>query len=118
MKTTKIIILLTFIFSNIYYFEIPLYSKSKTIIYYFYGKECPKCKETDPIVNSLSKKYGITLKKYEVWYNKTNRSFLLKLAKKINKRAQGVPLVIIGNDMYLGLKKISSIESKIQKYLK
>ena len=118
MKILYITIALFLVFSNLNITESNLAAKSKKIIYYFYGTGCPNCKQTDPIVKKLSKKYGLVLKKYEVWYNKKNRAFLLNMAKKINKRPQGVPLVIIEKDMYLGLKKISSIENNIKKYLK
>ena len=87
------------------------------ILYYFYGTGCPNCDQTEPIVNNLSKEHSLPLKKYEVWYNKKNRSILLKMAKERNKSVKGVPTVIIGEDLLTGLKKISGLKSNIHKYL-
>ena len=75
----------------------------KVILHFFYGRECPHCKKIAPEIESLVKRNPrLELKKYEVWYNKDNRALLMRMAKERGKSAQGVPTVIIGDDVYLG----------------
>ena len=75
----------------------------RVVLHFFYGKECPHCRQIEPEIEALVKgKPGLELKKYEVWYNKENRATLIRMAKERGKNAQGVPTVIIGNDVYTG----------------
>ncbi|HOS41063.1 MAG TPA: thioredoxin family protein [Spirochaetota bacterium] len=93
----------------------------KVVLYYFYGTGCVNCAKTQPIVEQLAYKYrtrGLTLQSYEVWYNTNNRALLLRLAQERGKSVQGVPVVIIGRDVYMGVKSISEIERRINTYLK
>lgn len=77
--------------------------EKKVVLHFFYGKECPHCRQIEPEIQALVKRNPrLELKKYEVWYNKGNRDLLMRMAKERGKSAQGVPTVIIGNDVYLG----------------
>ncbi len=89
--------------------------EKKVVLHFFYGKECPHCRQIDPEIEALVKgNPRLELKKYEVWYNKTNRDLLMRMAKERGKSAQGVPTIIIGNDVYLGsdMAKIRSLAVK------
>ncbi len=75
----------------------------QVVLYFFYGKTCPHCKKIDPEIEALARSYpNLTVKKYEVWYDKNNRNMLLSMAKERGVAAQGVPTIIIGKDVYLG----------------
>ena len=87
-------------------------------LYYFYGSGCPNCERVKTIIERLTKNRKIVVKKYEVWYNKKNRSLLLRMAKDRNLNVKGVPAVIIENDLYVGVKEISGIQDRIDKYYK
>lgn len=87
-------------------------------LFYFYGTGCPNCEKVKPVINSLAKRKGLIVKEYEVWYNKKNRSMLLSMARERNLNVKGVPAVIIGNDLYMGVKEISGIPDKLGKYYK
>jgi len=54
----------------------------------FYGNECPCCICMREIIDQLDKKDGIKIESLEVWHNKENEKFLLKLNKDLCK---GVP---------------------------
>ncbi len=87
----------------------------KVVLHFFYGRECPHCKKIEPEIESLVKSNPrLELKKYEVWYNKDNRALLMRMAKERGKSAQGVPTVVIGNDVYLGsdMAKIRDLAAK------
>lgn len=88
------------------------------VINLFCGRGCIPCNKAAPIVNAVAKKYNFKLNTYEVWYNDKNRELLLSMAKERNTAVNGVPVVIIGNDVYLGVEKISNLEELIQKHLK
>lgn len=77
--------------------------EKKVVLHFFYGKECPHCRQIEPEIEALVKgNPRLELKKYEVWYNTGNRDLLMRMAKERGKSAQGVPTVIIGSDVYLG----------------
>ena len=82
-------------------------------MYYFYGKNCPHCPRAESIVKKLSKKYGLTLKIYEIWYNDRNRSLFRRMARDLKKTARSVPSVIFGNNLYEGIKNIEKLEDKL-----
>ncbi len=44
----------------------------------FYGTECVKCKEMDPLIERLEKETGKKVKKLEVWHNEKNAKLLEK----------------------------------------
>ncbi len=90
-----------------------LYAQKKTTLYYFYGKDCPHCAKAEPIILNLTRRYQLNLEKFEVWYNAANRQKLISMAKARGKNAQGVPTIIIGNDIYTG-----SNEAKLEEVIK
>lgn len=81
-------------------------------LFYFYGSGCPNCGQVKSVIENLARNKRIAVKQYEVWYNKKNRDLLLKMARERNLSVKGVPAVIIGNDLYLGIKEISDLAKK------
>ena len=87
-------------------------------LYYFYGTGCPNCEKVKQVIRNLSTRKGLVVKKYEVWYNKKNRSMLLQMAKERSLNIKGVPAIIIANDLYMGVKEITGLQDKIGRYYK
>jgi len=41
-------------------------------VYFFYGEECPHCRNVEPFLANLSKKYPqVTFSSFETWHNQT-----------------------------------------------
>jgi thiol-disulfide isomerase/thioredoxin len=88
----------------------------KPILYFFYGRECPHCRKIEPEINKLGSQFkGLRVEKYEIWYNLSSRNKFIAMAAERGKKAEGVPTVIIGNDMYLGTD-IKRVRVLINKY--
>ncbi len=81
-------------------------------IFYFYGSGCQNCGQVKSVIESLARDKRIRVKQYEVWYNKKNRDLLLKMARERNLTVRGVPAVIIGSQICLGIKEISDLGKK------
>ena len=84
-------------------FPISIQAKAKVNLYLFYGDGCPHCKQEEEFLNKYMKdKDYIKLTKYEVWNNKDNQKFFTKVQKKLDNRSNGVPYLIIGNEVVVG----------------
>ncbi len=62
--------------------------EGKDYLMEFYGEECPHCEKMKPLVEQLERELDITVAKYEVWHNDTNREMMTKLDVE---RCDGVP---------------------------
>ena len=73
----------------------------KTIIYLFWGKDCHSCEETKPFLKEMETKYpGIEVEDYEVFDNKENKDFLLKMLEEHDSSFSGVPVIFIGDSKF------------------
>ena len=45
----------------------------------FHGRECPHCRDMDPLVNHLEKELKVVVKKLEVWHDPVNAAKLQKI---------------------------------------
>jgi thiol-disulfide isomerase/thioredoxin len=61
----------------------------KSPLLYFYGVECSHCDLMDPLIKQLEEETGMTLRKFEVWYNDDNQRLLQRLDK--DGLCNGVP---------------------------
>jgi glutaredoxin len=64
---------------------------------YFWGNGCPHCEVVQDFLDSWDKKDTINLKKYEVWYDKTNAKIMEARYNSCSKKPQGqmsVPFLI------------------------
>jgi hypothetical protein len=53
--------------------------KDRSPLLYFYGVECSHCDLMDPLIRQLEDETGMTLRKFEVWYNDDNLRLLQRL---------------------------------------
>lgn len=87
----------------------------QVIIYLFRGKGCAYCRAFLSYINSLVDEYGdyFKLVSYEVWNDTNNSSLFDKVATFIEgSAADGVPYVIIGDEVFTGYTKSYNEEIK------
>lgn len=91
-------------------------AKEKIKIYLFWGDGCPHCEAEQQYLKDLQKDYpNIEIEKYEVWNHPENSQLLDEIAAKMNKKAQGVPVTIIGTSMINGFAEAT--EKQIERAL-
>ena len=85
----------------------------KINVYLFYGEECPHCEHLFSYLDTLTD-YEYNLYKFEVWHDKSNSKLKKIIVDKLSKTTYlnsnisidryygSVPLLIIGNDVFLG----------------
>ncbi|HIR48877.1 MAG TPA: thioredoxin family protein [Candidatus Faecimonas gallistercoris] len=94
------------------------YDKEKINVYFFWGKGCPHCEELITFLDSLSKEYDSYFDLYtlEVWYNEENNELMNKLVESLDKEVEGIPCLIIGNQVFFGYDQ--SMEKEIKSTIK
>lgn len=90
----------------------------QAIVYLFYGQSCGYCQKFLEFLNSIIPEYGKYFKVvgYEVWSNSANSDLMDKAAKILDKNADGVPFIVIGNQVFTGYS--SSYDDKIKSAIK
>lgn len=84
--------------------------KNLVNIYMFHSNTCPHCKEEIKFLNNLEDKYdNIKIYKYEIHDDK-NLEILEEVEKIYNDKYNSVPIIIIGNELYLGFAEKSKIK--------
>jgi Thioredoxin. len=82
----------------------PVIATDDSTVYFFYGEECPHCKNVEPFIDNISKKYpDVTINRLEIWHNQTNNRVYnaLNAAAGISS-PPGVPEVIVGKVVLVG----------------
>lgn len=76
-------------------------------IYMFRGSGCSYCRAFLEYLNEISKEYGkyFQLKSYDVWTDTNNAELFEEVADYLEQNNKGVPLIIIGDDIYPGYDK-------------
>lgn len=79
-------------------------SEDKATIYLFYGHGCGYCGRFLTFINSIVDEYGnyFKVEAYETWGNTDNNALMKKVAKVMNKSANGVPYIVIGDKVFSG----------------
>ena len=90
----------------------------QAIVYLFYGQSCGYCQKFLEFLNSIIPEYGKYFKVvgYEVWSNSSNADLMDKAAKILDKSADGVPFIVIGDQVFTGYS--SSYDEKIKSAIK
>lgn len=94
------------------------FDNKKINLYLFYGDGCPHCEELIEFLNSLPEKYDEYYDLYtmEVWYNQKNNTLMENLVAELGKEVEGVPCLIIGDQVFFGYSE--SIGKDIKKAIK
>ncbi len=79
-------------------------SDDKISIYLFRGHRCAYCKAFLDFLYSILPEYGdyFNLVSYEVWENQENVALFQQVSTFLNKPSDGVPYIIIGNQVFKG----------------
>ena len=100
------------------FFLLPFTVSAKEVtLTLFYGKECPHCEAEQKYLEKLEKKYkdNLKIKKIEVWHNKENSQFLVKVKKALGDDNNYVPYTVINNVGITGYNE--NTETKIEKLI-
>ena len=87
-------------------------------IYLFRGKRCTVCKKFLTFLNSIVPEYGkyFKLVSYETWNNPDNKELLNKVADFTGVANEGVPYIVIGDQVFGGY--YSGYDEDIKKAIK
>lgn len=95
----------------------PAITTDDSTVYFFYGEECPHCKNVEPFIDNITRKYpDIDIRRLEIWHNATNG----QIYNSVNAAAgisspSGVPEIVIGNVVLVGEKEIpDKLEACVQ----
>ncbi len=79
-------------------------SEVETEVYLFYSKTCPHCKKEEEFFSKLEKEIPekFNLNTYEVTSNRENSKLLEKVADRLDVDGNGVPYLVIGEDVIVG----------------
>jgi thiol-disulfide isomerase/thioredoxin len=91
-----------------------------TILYFFYGEECPHCHNVMPFINNMTKKYpDVDIRLLEIWHNETNQQIYQQVFADAGATPPGVPSVVFGKTVLVGDRDIpAKLEGVIQDDLK
>ena len=95
----------------------PAIAADDSVVYFFYGEECPHCKNVEPFIDNITKKYpDVDIRRLEIWHNATNE----QIYNSVNAAAgisspSGVPEIVIGKVVLVGEKEIpDKLEAYVQ----
>lgn len=76
-------------------------------IYYFWGDGCPRCAQAKPFLQSLvsTNTPAVQLHDFEVWYNEENQAKMDEYAAAYGIEAQGVPVIFVGEQAWVGFNE-------------
>ena len=76
----------------------------QAIIYLFRGNGCGYCRAFLTYLNSIAEEYGKYFKvvSFEVWNNSDNSELLTAVSSFLEQPAEGVPFIIIGDQVFPG----------------
>ena len=98
-RIKKILLLLLFVII----FPVSVKAENVVNLYLFYGDGCPHCAEEEKFIDEyLKTEKSAKLIKYEVWHSEDNRKTWVKIQDKLNNHENGVPYLIIGDEVIVG----------------
>lgn len=81
-------------------------------VYYFFGRDCENCVQSDDYVQQLEAKYqNLNLQKFEVYYNRDNAALLEQYysAYNVAESSQGLPVAFISDSYLIGAQPIKDL---------
>lgn len=86
-------------------------SETSATLYFFWGVGCPHCAKAEPFLEELKRKYPtLRIESIEVLENRENVPRLMAMARARHKEATGVPVFIIGQEMFSGFSAETAAE--------
>ncbi len=91
--------------------------KTRTTVYFFWGRGCPHCEEEKTFLDRLKRNYPtLEIRDYEVWYNRQNAGMMAAMLQKHGVRSYGVPVTFVSDQYFSGFSAQSG--SLIEKAIK
>lgn len=90
-------------------------------LYLFEGQGCPHCADEKVFLEILKKKYpALTVREFEVWYDKKNAAFFSQVLRAAHVQRAGVPTTVIGKRLFIGYNEQSAkaIEEAVEECVK
>lgn len=78
---------------------------SEPTIYIFHGDGCPHCADLLEWIKDYKYKKSYKVVKYEVWNDANNSKLMIRVGNYLNKDANGVPFIVIGDQVIEGFSK-------------
>ncbi len=81
-------------------------------LYYFYGKDCPDCPDTNAYIDQMAKRYpGLNIQQFEVYYHKENHQMLQDYftVYGVPERSQGLPAIFTSKGYFVGSNSLRSL---------
>ncbi len=84
--------------------------------YFFYGQGCPHCSKMEPFLEELVEEYPLTVKSYEVYFDKDNRKLFEQMSRAFGQEIGGVPTLFINDKVIVGFSDAiaSTIEDSVK----
>jgi len=80
-------------------------------LYMFWGDGCPHCKHADETFQPYVEKHSnVKYHKFEIYKSKDNQQKMRAVGDKLDIEASGVPLIVVGDKVYLGFSPATSKE--------
>ena len=91
-------------------------TQSPISLYYFYGVDCPHCKEVTVLIEGLEERYStIEVHKFEIAYNATNSELFNAFIQTYDPPAVDIPAVFIGTSSVIGYEVTAErLEAEIE----
>lgn len=105
------IVLLTFLSTSLVIAETFDPKSEDDCLYYFYGKDCKDCQDTNALLTKIQTEYpNLEVKQFEVYHNANNEELLTKYFKAYNipQAQQGIPAVFTKNSYLIGKTTLSN----------
>ncbi|MFW0837952.1 MAG: hypothetical protein ACKKL5_03040 [Candidatus Komeilibacteria bacterium] len=105
MKKLSFIILISVVLvASLVPFIFPAQAATDPVtVYFFWGDGCPHCAKEEIFLNKLEYETpGVIVKHFEVWHDSDNLKLLQQVAERMQIKANGVPLTIVGEYSQIG----------------
>ena len=85
------------------------------VITFFWRDGCSHCAAEKPFLEALAKNSQIDVNAYEVYYSSANREYLFALGEAMGFETNGVPVTIIGDQVWIGFSddKLAEMEDAV-----
>lgn len=92
---------------------------AETTLHFFWSEGCPHCAEEKIFLSKLKNKYpGLSIRDYEITYNRQNLELLRKVGAELQANVSGVPFTIIGKEYFAGYLSEETTGKKIERAVK
>ena len=97
----------------------PAFAVSDPTLHFFWASGCPHCAKEKVFLNTLRDKYPqLTIKDYEITYDRKNLELLQKVGAELQVDVSGVPFAVIGKKQFIGYLNDETTGKEIEEAVK